>query len=221
MYYDIHTHNNKENEKNKCRMVSLQAKGDCVFPPFSTAEDRPADYFYSLGIHPWFINEIHLEQDIKYLRKYAPLSEVKAIGECGLDKLCQTNFELQKKVFIEQITISEKIEKPLIIHCVKSFNELITLKKDLKPHQTWIIHGFRGKPEQAKQLILHNFFLSFGPLYHPDTLKETPLNKIFFETDDSNEDISSVYKKAAETLIIPEEKLVRQIRNNVGSVFQF
>ena len=39
-----------------------------------------------------------------------------ALGECGLDKITASDFELQKEVFKKQIQLSEKYKKPLIIH---------------------------------------------------------------------------------------------------------
>jgi TatD DNase family protein len=65
-----------------------------------------------------------------------------ALGECGLDKITASDFELQKVVFKKQIQLSEKHQKPLIIHCVKAHQELIEIKKELKPKQVWIFHGF-------------------------------------------------------------------------------
>ncbi|MDR0232504.1 MAG: TatD family hydrolase [Dysgonamonadaceae bacterium] len=194
MYYDLHTHHFLEGNGDICAIVSI-------------------------GIHPWYIEEENIEKELDLIEKYATSSNIKAIGECGLDKLCETDFELQKKVFLSQISISEKVKKPLIIHCVKSFDEMVFFKKKSNPTQAWIIHGFRGKPQQAKQLIEQGFYLSFGLHYNEQSLQNIPIEKVFFETDDSDCDIRTIYKNAAKTLNISEKNLIRQIEENVNSCF--
>jgi TatD DNase family protein len=136
-----------------------------------------------------------------------------------LDKVCETPWNLQEKAFIAQVKISESIQKPLIIHCVKAFNELIALKREIKPHQIWIIHGFRGKPEQASQLIKQGFFLSFGPMYNDESLSLIPPDRFFLETDNSGKTIESVYQKAAVTLGLDIKLLGSILENNLKRTF--
>ena len=195
MYYDLHTHH------------------------FPERDEDSSHIFYSIGIHPWHIPKDNIEKELSLIEKCALLPGVKAIGECGLDKLCETDFELQKKVFSFHISISEKTGKPLIIHCVKSFDEIIFFKKKSQPAQAWIIHGFRGKPQQAKQLIRQGFYLSFGSNYNEQSIQNIPIERIFFETDDSGCDIRTIYGNAAKVLNIPEKNLIRQIEENISSVF--
>jgi Tat protein secretion system quality control protein TatD with DNase activity len=45
-----------------------------------------------------------------------------------LDKL-HPNFDLQKDVFLKQIDIAETQKKPIIIHCVKAYSELLEILK--------------------------------------------------------------------------------------------
>ena len=52
-----------------------------------------------------------------------------ALGEIGLDKLKGPSMEVQLAVFKEQIALSEKLELPVIIHCVRAWNELVLVKK--------------------------------------------------------------------------------------------
>ena len=84
--------------------------------------------YYSIGIHPWKVLETEPE-DWKRLEDAAGHPSVLAIGEAGLDKLASADILLQKEVLIRQILLSESVGKPLVIHCVKAFNELIELKK--------------------------------------------------------------------------------------------
>ena len=174
--------------------------------------------FYSLGIHPEEIED-NLSEKKQILERYSILDCVIAIGEAGLDKTYNTNFDLQKDVFSYQIHLSEKIKKPLIIHCVKAFDELIALKKEIKPQQNWIIHGFRGKPEQMQQFVQHDIYFSFGMYFNEETIKQIPINRLFLETDNSEISIQEVYHKVAKYLPLSEDELILQIEKNFAKTF--
>lgn len=80
--------------------------------------------------------------------------------------------------------LSETLRKPLILHIVKSFPEIIALRKQWKPTQPWIIHGFRGKPQLARELLAHGFHLSYGKKYNPASLAITHASRLLRETDE-------------------------------------
>lgn len=210
MFVDIHTHNIcKEKD-----VVSILHRDANEFHCHCGMDLQHT--FYSLGLHPWKIKEYSWSKDIDFIEKNSIFNNVKAIGECGLDKLCDIPMQLQEKVFIAQILISEKLCKPLIIHCVKAFDEIIAIKKDFCPRQAWIIHGFRGKLQQAEQLIKHGFFLSFGTKFNENSLLATPLERLFLETDDvENGNIKEHYKNIAETVDVSVDELVLQIDRNL------
>lgn len=151
--------------------------------------------------------------------KIARHPQVIAIGETGLDRLISTSMETQINVFKQQIQLAEQVQKPLIIHAVRTFNELIRLKQQIKPSVAWIIHGFRGKKQIAEQLVKHGFYLSFGEKYQEEALRHTPLNRIFLETDESTQPIGVLYRKAADNLSIPLEEFSENIRQNIRQVF--
>ncbi|MDH8702270.1 TatD DNase family protein [Dysgonomonadaceae bacterium PH5-43] len=214
MYIDIHTHNKSINTSNTLSVYNLNVPDyhcRCGLDLQNTN--------YSLGIHPWNIKEQLLSEHLRYIEDNATFDCVKAIGECGLDKLTKTDWDLQVKALQAQIIISEKVNKPLIIHCVKAFDELITLKKELKPKQTWIIHGFRGKPEQMHQLINLNFCLSFGKHFNEDTIKTIPLDRLFLETDNNNSSICQIYRDITALINISEEELIIQLEKNFAQRF--
>lgn len=142
-----------------------------------------------------------------------------AIGECGLDKLRGASMDYQICWFKRQIELSEKVQKPLIIHCVKAWDELLLLHKQVNPRMPWIIHGFRGKPQLAKQLISKtNIFLSFGVNFNTGSLLITPLSKLFIETDDIEYDLSALYYSVANERNIPLNELISQIECNFVSL---
>lgn len=188
MIVDIHTHNQTEPDNPAVRNLTF-SEAEKLF-----ASDRKG--LFSVGVHPWFINEYSTES-IKNLRIWSTDERLFAIGECGLDKNVKIPLDQQILVFKEQIQLSEQVCKPLIIHCVGFFNELFILKKELNPVQTWIIHGFRGKPELAKQALRVGCALSYGEHYNPKSVWITPLDKLFAETDESSKTIAEIFNQLA------------------------
>lgn len=148
---------------------------------------------FSIGFHPWYINKETIEQDFLTLQSLAHLPQVKAIGECGLDKL-KYSLSLTEQIllFKRQIILAEQIKKPLIIHCVKAFDLILSLQKKYKPSQPWIIHGFRGKPNLGKQLWNKNIYTSFGESFNAETLRLCPSKYYLQETDTSTLSIKEI-----------------------------
>lgn len=217
MFLDIHTHS-----------LSSDANIKKVFNLDITASTlgKDLEHFFgdsesvSVGIHPWSVSEESFFEQIEVLEFLAADSRVKAIGEIGLDKLKGPNLKLQEEVFLKQIRIAETVRKPIVIHCVKCFNELIAIKKVLRPKVPMIIHGFNRKADLASELAAKGFFLSFGNALIDSelvraALKITPLSQVFFETDnDKVLTVSKVYSLASEVLNIEMEELKDKIYQN-------
>ena len=126
------------------------------------------------------------------------------IGECGLDKLKCADFKLQQTVFQLQINLAIKLQKPMILHCVKAFDEiLVMLKNKISPDKI-IFHGFHKSPEMAFDLTTKEYSISLGKslFLQPDRMKtvfeKVNPEKIFFETDDSDYSIEEIYQKAVD-----------------------
>ena len=160
----------------------------------------------SWGIHPWHATETALQE--------FPPSYIKAIGECGLDRVCNTPYELQLRVFMKHVEFSEQLQLPLIIHCVKAIDDILLLHRKTKPSQPWIIHGFRGKPQQLQSLISQGLYVSFGFRYHPQSILECPLDRFFLETDNDPAPIALLYEKVALARLTTPEELNRKIHEN-------
>lgn len=186
-------------------------------------KDNIPSSFYSAGIHPWYISEPDIQFQI--LSELVKDQKCLAIGECGLDKLCSTPFALQVEVFKNQIELAEKLHKPLIIHCVKAFDELLKIKLAFKTDIPWLIHGFNQKTEIAKQLQTQGFYFSLGKaLLNPESnaskwLKEIPIERLLLETDEAVISIEQIYQAAASTLNLAESELVSNLQLNCKSVF--
>jgi len=174
---------------------------------------------YSIGIHPWYINENRLETDLQIIEEKLKLPECFALGECGLDKRIEVSIQLQIEVFEKQIALAEKYQKPLVLHLVAAFDELIEVKKRLNISVPMIIHGFSKSEQLAKQLIDNGFYLSFGKylLRNPEleaVFKSIPNDRFFLETDTINETLEEVYEMAASCKGITVAELQKQVEVN-------
>lgn len=144
-----------------------------------------AEATYSVGIHPWWtIDKDETERMLHNLPQLLSLPQVRALGECGLDALQGASLEEQERIFIAQIAFAEKFTKPVTLHIVRCFDRLLRLKKQLNPTTQWTVHGFRGKPALAEQLLRAGFNLSFGTHYNSQSYEITPPNRRYSETDD-------------------------------------
>ncbi len=214
-FYDIHTHDvevsTEEGEQSHPYILNVYPLG------FEDAKDASLNCCFSCGVHPWYSE--NASPQVKFLEEIAGDNRIVAIGEAGYDKLKGPGMDIQRYIFERQIELSERLGKPLIIHCVKAWDELLASHKKFKPKQPWIIHGYRGKPELTQQLLKHGFMFSVGDRFNKDSVKEMPLNKLFCETDVSDEGIENIYQSLAEALEIPVEKLCENIEQNISNVF--
>ena len=213
-YFNLHTHQ-YTNQPDVLELVNQYPQ-----------EFDPTIPLYSIGIHPLYIDENRLESDFKVLDEKLALSECLALGECGLDKRSETPFEIQQAVFEKQLILAEKNHKPVVIHCVAAFQELIEIKKKMKISIPMIVHGFSKKKELAKQLIDAGFYVSFGKnlLRNPElesVFKSIPNHKFLLETDMIDQGIQEVYALAAKYKNLEVNQLQEIININYKTVFDF
>jgi TatD DNase family protein len=179
---------------------------------------------YSIGIHPWYIDEKRLESDLACITEKLQLAPCLALGECGLDKRIDIPMALQISVFKKQLDIVKQTKKPIVLHCVAAFDEMIAIKKEMKLENPMIIHGF-SKNEQVAQLLLNNgFYLSFGKylLRNPEmekVFKFASENQILLETDTIEESIYEVYEKAAAVKEISLAEMKAIVFDNFSRIF--
>jgi TatD DNase family protein len=205
LFIDFHTHHDRQ-AHNLINLQTLHVTSELQ------AEELPN--ICSIGLHPWFIQESSWEN----LVDLAKLSKVIAIGECGLDRNITLSMEVQISIFQKHIEFAEALQKPLVIHCVRAFAELITLKKNTKPSMPWIIHGFHKKEEVFQQLLKHDFYFSFGAAIlsdRPPTIQAiatAPNGRFLLETDDRTDiSIEQIYDRAAELRHVSLETLQTQL----------
>ena len=136
-----------------------------------------------------------------------------------MDKLADTPQAVQIEVFEYQARLSMELGKPLVIHLVKAMDELLKLKRQIKPANPWIIHGFRGKAALAEEYLRHGFYLSFGEKYQEEALRITPSGRLFLETDESDVPIADVYSRAAQVRCVSLAELTEALQENIAKVF--
>lgn len=212
MYYNIHTHNNIPAEDvvqvyNQYRhFTAPQVKG-----------------FYTAGLHPWYLLANTCNQELKQLEQLLTDDQLLAVGECGLDKITNTDWHLQKEAFKQQILLAQAYRKPLVIHCVKAFAETLQLLKTIRVPV--IFHGINNKLSTIQPVINAGHYLSFGKSLlqtNPaitESFLATPLTQLFLETDDADTSIRDVYKSAAKIRNIDEKEILLQLEANFNTVF--
>ena len=175
----------------------------------------PGEGYVSVGIHPWTLTEENANSQWEVLQELVLDKRIMA----GLDKLKGSSLELQTNLFLKAILLSEAKGLPLVIHCVKAFNELIQLRKEIRPQQPWIVHGFRGKFPLAEDLLKHGCFLSFGDKFQVEAVRNTPIDRLFVETDDSDIPIEDIYQNIANVRGMTSGELIEAVNKNVQKVF--
>lgn len=212
-FFNFHTHQST-NQSNVLELVNQ-------YPH----EFDPSIPFYSIGIHPWYIVADRIDADLKIIEEKLQTENCLAIGECGLDKRIEIPLDQQFMVFEKQLTLAEKYKKPVVIHCVAAFQEVIELKKKMKISVPMIIHGFSKNSQLANQLIAAGFYISFGKyLMRNPELKtvflQIPNDRFLLETDTIEENIQQVYDLAAEYKKITVKELQGVISGNFENIFK-
>lgn len=227
-FIDIHSHF-KNNELDVISVLNITQQGKFIENTeggiTSTVNGvGQADSYFSAGLHPWFLSKDNFETDFKKLSQLIDNQSVIFLGECGLDRLKGEDLGFQTPVFEAQIRLAESKSKPVVIHCVKAFNEIVSIKKRLKPSIPLIIHGFNQNKTILNDLIKNNFYISIGAAIlkkesnAAQALNLIPHNWLFFETDDMDISIKAVYEKAAEMLNMDLADLKKIVFDNFNRI---
>lgn len=204
---------------------------------FHTHHPKPGErYVRSMGLHPWHLNAETLHEDMENLRKQLlqgsndanPCIECDMIGECGLDKACTTPFSLQMEAFRLQLSLAEALQMPVVVHCVRAYNEIYRLRAEGHWKQAWVLHGYTGSPQLTRQLKEAGLQFSFGrnmlqrkvqeslAFLAEDMMQGGRASNFFLETDDdADATIESVYDQAASILRLPRQRLEEAILANL------
>lgn len=209
MLIDIHTHTQKDEAD--IPIVSL------------TDPVQVSGSFFSAGLHPEDA-ERYTVDDFKTLWDDPRCI---AIGECGLDRRFQntTDLKRQKDLFRQQAELAEEKQLPLIIHSVRTHEEIRQIKSAMSPTVPWILHGFRSNERTTFTLLEAGFYLSFGDGLLKDAgnmepfFAKIPLDRIFFETDTSTTSLRQIYALAASMQGMTQNDLEQAVHANFERIF--
>ena len=185
----------------------------------------PSAEWLSVGLHPWYLKDIDWLAAEQWLREMAQNSRVVAVGEAGLDKACASDWETQLRAFRLCLQTADELQKPLVIHCVRAHAEVLAELHNF-PALKGIFHGFDKHPQTADMLLKAGCYLSFGAaILNPEkqharnALLETPVERLFLETDNANVPIETIYREAATLRNIGLHNLQSQVKQNYLQVF--
>jgi len=212
-FLDIHCHNPFKYKNKNVVSVSSISYGS------SSSLTIPKDiYWHSVAVHPWDVQEfssldsLNFEKDLGHPRCIM-------IGETGLDR-ARANFELQQEFFLKHLEIAKRLALPVMLHCVRAYNEVQRLLSKVNLRAPVIFHDYHGTLQETQTLMSKNCYFSFGPrLTHASTklleaLKEIPSSRIFLETDDASIHIREVYECYSSLAGIKMEDLKLEILDN-------
>jgi len=214
-FIDVHSHLKGAPGKGISRVIS--------FSPGQISEITELPPWFTAGIHPWHSGEEMFDPD--FFIRMAEKPGFIGIGEIGLDRITGPGVQKQMDCFTRQAEMAEQLKKPVTIHCVRAWEEIISLKRKINPSQPWIIHGFRGGPDRAERLTVEGFYLSFGPalLKNDIPLRESlsicPSGQLFLESDEDRTPISALYQEAANIRGISVQELKMYIAGNFNRVY--
>lgn len=184
MCFDFHTHFSGKNA-----LVSAPVKpDDCTY--------------WSVEVHPWHLPETFAEPDENFL---SGLRDADALGEIGLDRLRGPALDVQRKYLAFLLAAAEKASKPVVIHAVRCDSELDGELKNFSGRV--LVHGFRGSEAKLLHHLELGRFVSFAPgawREHCSLLKCRGLNNIGLETDDSQMNITDIYREAEQFFGVPQ-----------------
>jgi TatD DNase family protein len=150
------------------------------------------EVYCSIGVHPVDVDSIKLE-DLEEAIVRNINHKVKAIGEIGLDYYWDNapeTKEKQKRYFIKQIEIANKLNLPIVIHARDSVEDAINILKEYPCNKKGVFHCYSGSLEQLKIIIKMGYYIGVdGPVTYKnainpkDIAKNVDLSKLLVETD--------------------------------------
>lgn len=253
---DTHTHLDAEEFAADLPEVIARAKSAGVHKVFLPAIDLKTcnsvlqvsndnqGYAYPmLGLHPEEVKEDYRDQ-LEQIKQIVDANRdvTIAIGEVGLDYYWSREFEAEQlEAFRIQVEWSIQTGLPLMIHCRKAQNEMVTILKEYKKDLPGgVFHCFTGNEIEAAQLLeFDNFVLGIGGVltfkksHLPEVLPQVvPLERIVLETDSPymapvpmrgqrNESayVAHVCNKLAEAYNTTPQHIEEVTNSNVSRVF--
>ena len=201
--FDCHNHiqdkrlfSDRENMMKRARtagVVSMGVKGCCEadWPRVIELSEAYEGIHPAFGLHPWFIAERSSDwfQTLEKLLLEYPQASV---GEIGIDHAIEERDDAdQEAVFLAQLEIARRLDRPVSIHCRKAWGRLIELIDQFgELPRGMLIHCFGGSAEVAIELVKRGGYISFsGSITRPNAkkagpaIRSVPADRLLIETD--------------------------------------
>ncbi len=178
---------------------------------------------FSAGIHPWDACRIGDARTVLNTVAAGQLHPA-AIGETGVDRARkEIPLDRQTELFEMHLHLAESLELPVIIHCVQAVDIVLPMLKKYALHGV-VFHGFIGSAVDCTRIVDSGYRISIGPaslrsFRTVDAVKRVPVSSLFIETDDSGENIESLYMKTSEQLEINRIELGEIMADNFKTLF--
>ncbi len=211
MFSDIHTHNILPHAAG---IIDISERVDLHL-------GMPDGAMMSYGIHPRTLDG--WESRIPVLERLASAHIIKAVGECGLDVFSPADTKLQLQVFERQVLSADTYQLPIIVHCVRLYQDVIMVIKKTRYQLPVILHGYNGNPQITSQLMRYpNVYFSFGKPVGEKLAKSVSLisaDRILVESDtDMNPCYDKIISKLADIKNIDYGLLHSMINNTFRKV---
>jgi TatD DNase family protein len=146
----------------------------------------------ALGLHPWQLANLgssQINDNLQFIE--LNIASAYAIGEIGLDydkrAVKAVPKEMQQDVLRSLLDLAKRYAKPAIIHSRYAWKDALRLVEDGGVDKA-VFHWFTGFSSVLRDIVSAGYFISATPAteYHEEhrrAVKETPLNRLFLETD--------------------------------------
>jgi TatD DNase family protein len=215
MYIDFHTHKPlSDGQDSILEVISMHG------------QIKYENTFFTIGYHPWWSFDILNEVQVEVIKTALQNKYCLGIGECGLDKLKGADASIQEALFLQHIHLANELDVPLIIHCVRQYDQVLKLRKKYG-NTPWVIHGYRRNNQLAKSLIDQGIKLSVAPFAQmnqsfAECLQFLPCDAFFIETDsDYSHTIKERYTMMAEIKKMNIFDLQNQMIENFTNFFKW
>ena len=215
-YIDFHTHRRMGGDRIEVLNVDM-SNG-------ATSEVKAIfDDPFSIGIHPWNVSVDRATNDLAIERLLTVIADHRgrnlvAVGECGLDYVSEVDRNVQYAVFVEQLKIAQRYSLPVVLHCVRSFNDIMSALIVNRVERA-VFHSFIGSVQQAEQAVARGYYCSFSPRSLAssrtcEVVKRIVPTALLIESDESEIAIEDVYATVARLRGCRAEEIKEVVSNN-------
>ena len=203
-YFDVHSHLNTKDyfldlEEAVKRLKEMETHTIVVGVDYESSKvavelaEKYEEIYASIGVHP--VDNRSEHYDISKYEKLVRHPRVVAVGECGMDFFHadkDTDYERQKKLFLDQVNFALKHDKPIMIHSRNAYENVLEILEPLKvvygKKLRGNVHFFTGSVAVAQRLFDLGFSISFTGVItftkdYDEVIKAAPLDMIMSETD--------------------------------------